>query len=150
MSQMENKGDISPVFYNSAQKASTGQRKPSPQFTHTAEQSKRNNFMALSATMQTSKFGVSTSATHKSFTPIRPSVDPIEMDVQVTKAARTIYKTADMKTLIPEAIEAANSVGVNPDTLVNRGKEEFRAEAGETAELGQVRYDHYCKSRKRK
>lgn len=92
--------------------------------------------MALSAASPIQTKFVSTTAVNKAFTPVRPSIDPIEMDSQVTKAARTIYKTADMKTLIPEAIEAANFIGVNPETLINRGKDEFRTEAHEKPELG--------------
>ena len=53
-----------------------------------------------------------------------------------------------MKNVLPEAVEAANRCGVNPESLVNRARDEFRAEPGELEELALVRYEHYCKQRK--
>ena len=40
-----------------------------------------------------------------------------------------------MKNVLAEAVDAANQCGVNPESLVNRGRDEFRSEPNELEEL---------------
>ena len=58
------------------------------------------------------------------------------MEQQLLKASRFIFKTADMKHLTGEAHDAAQHIGVKPESLVNKNLDSFQVREGEAAELG--------------
>ena len=66
----------------------------------------------------------------------------------IEKAMKRLYDPITKK-LTPEAIEACQATGINPEDLNEKTLEQFR-KTSETAEIAQLRYEHYEKRRKDK
>lgn len=71
-------------------------------------------------------------------------------DKELNKAIRHLFKPTEYRQLTPEALEACQTLGVNPESLLPRSQESFNTGMGEAPEIVKVRHTHYMIKRKSK
>jgi len=61
-----------------------------------------------------------------------------------------IYRTTDHRSLTSDAYEACKQIGVNPESLLAKSREDFQWAQSEPAQVVETRYEHFQQKKKRK
>jgi hypothetical protein len=61
-----------------------------------------------------------------------------------------IYRTTDHRSLTSDAYEACKQIGVNPESLLAKSKEDFHWAHNEPTQVVETRYEHFQQKKKRK